>query len=217
MAVMTRRFAAISTHPARTLVVLALIVVAALLALRLWGPGDGGGKAPPGNLEGSTVGGPFTLVDERGAPVTSDSYAGQWRLIYFGFTFCPDICPTDSAKLAEGLRQVEASDPALAARVQPLFVSVDPARDTPAALAEFTDQFHPRLVGLTGTEAQVAAALKTFRVYAEKQPGATPGAYLVDHSALYYLFDPNGRPVAFLTPMTAGPADVAAMLKAHVR
>ncbi len=91
------------------------------------------------------------------------------------------------------------------------------ARDTPAALKEFTAQFHPRLLGLTGSEAQVADALKTFRIYAQKQPGATPDSYLMDHSALFYLFDPDGRPVAFLSPMTAGPNEVAAMLKAHVR
>ena len=197
------------------LLLLILLVAAALAGWHFLG--DKSEPAPRGNLEGSAVGGAFNLIDENGAPVTNDSFNGQWRLMYFGFTWCPDICPTDSAKLAAALKQIEAENPALAAKIQPIFVSVDPARDTPAALKEFTAQFHPRLLGLTGSEAQVADALKTFRIYAQKQPGATPDSYLMDHSALFYLFDPDGRPVAFLSPMTAGPNEVAAMLKAHVR
>lgn len=201
--------------PRSLLLAAALILGAAVLALAL--QNDGKPPPPPGNLEGSTVGGPYRLVSENGEPVTEASFPGQWKLYYFGFTYCPDICPTDAAKLAQALAAFEAADPARAAKVQPLFVSVDPERDTPQALREFTDAFHPRMVGLTGTAENSAAMLKAFRVFAQKQPGATPDTYLVDHSALYYLFDPENRPVAFLTPFTAGPDDVVAMLDRHVR
>ena len=172
--------------------------------------------APQGNLSGSAVGGPFTLQDESGNTVTSDSYDGKWRLMYFGFTYCPDICPTDTAKLAAGLKAFEAKHPAAAAKVQPLFVTVDPERDTPAALAEFTDQFHPRLVGLTGTRPQIDAALKAFRVYAAKVPGSVPEAYTFDHLAIIYLLDPKGRPVEFVAGSTATPEGIAAMLERFV-
>lgn len=172
--------------------------------------------APRGNLDGASVGGPFSLVDETGRAVTNDSYAGRWRLMYFGFTFCPDVCPTDAAKLAGGLRAFEKLDAARAARVQPLFVTVDPERDTPAALREFTDAFHPRLVGLTGTPEQVKAALSTFRVYANKAPGASPDSYLVDHFAAIYLFDPAGKPVAFIPGPEASADKVRDMLATYV-
>jgi protein SCO1/2 len=171
---------------------------------------------PAGNLDGAAIGGDFALVDERGRPVTSASYDGQWRLMYFGFTYCPDVCPVDAAKLGQGLRAFEASHPDAAARVQPLFVTVDPERDTPTALAEFTDNFHPRLVGLTGTPAQVEAALKAFRVYARRVPGATEGSYSYDHLAVFYLLDPEGRPVEFLAGPTATPEAIAAMLERFV-
>ena len=136
-----------------------LLAVAALAgaALFLLRPAS---DAPKGNLSGSAVGGPFTLTDETGAKVTSGSYKGLWRLMYFGFTYCPDVCPTDTAKLAAGLKLFEAKNPAAAAKVQPLFITVDPERDTPAALTEFTDQFHPRLVGLTGTRPEIDSVLK---------------------------------------------------------
>ena len=172
--------------------------------------------APQGNLSGSAVGGPFILQDESGTTVTSASYDGKWRLMYFGFTYCPDICPTDTAKLAAGLKAFEAKHPDAAAKVQPLFVTVDPERDTPAALAEFTDQFHPRLVGLTGTRPQIDAALKAFRVYAAKVPGAVPDAYTFDHLAIIYLMDPEGRPVEFVAGSTATPEGIAAMLERFI-
>jgi protein SCO1/2 len=188
------------------LLVLALGAGAALLLLRP-------APAPQGNLAGSSVGGPFTLTDETGRPVTSESFAGKWRLMYFGFTYCPDICPTDTAKLAQGLKLFEAKHPEQAATLQPLFVTVDPERDTPAALAEFTDSFHPRLLGLTGTREQVDAALKAFRIYAQKVPGTTADAYTYDHLAVVYLMDPDGRPVQFLAGPTATPQAIADMLE----
>jgi protein SCO1/2 len=171
---------------------------------------------PEGNLTGSSVGGPFTLVDETGRTVTSDSFAGQWRLMYFGFTYCPDICPTDTARLASGLKLFEAKHPDAESKVQPLFVTVDPERDTPAALAEFTDTFHPRLLGLTGSRAQIDAALKAFRIYARKVPGTAPDAYTYDHLAILYLMGPDGAPVQFIAGPAATPEAIAAMLERFV-
>ncbi len=190
---------------------LLLLVLAAAAGFLLLRP-----ASPQGNLEGASVGGPFTLIDETGRTVTSQSFAGRWRLMYFGFTFCPDICPTDTAKLAAGLKLFEAKHPKEAARLQPLFLTVDPERDTPAALAEFTNSFHPRLLGLTGTRAQVDAALKAFRIYASKAPGTTPDAYTYDHLAVFYLMDPDGRPVQFLAGPTATPQAIADMLERYL-
>jgi protein SCO1/2 len=192
-----------------------LLLAAALLALgAVWWLRPA--PVPQGNLTGSAVGGPFSLVDETGRRVTSDSFKGQWRLMYFGFTYCPDVCPVDTAKLAAGLKLFEAKHPKAARRVQPLFVTIDPERDTPAVLAEFTDSFHPRLLGLTGSRAEIDAVLKTFRVYANKVPGVTPGSYTFDHLANFYLMDPEGRPVQFMVGATATPEQVAAMLESFV-
>lgn len=199
----------------RSLPILAILLVAAALAVALALLRPSGSVR--GNLEGSAIGGEFALVDETGRPRRWSDFAGQWRLVYFGYTFCPDVCPVDTANLAAGLAAFEKAAPARGQRVQPIFITVDPARDTPAALAEFTAGFHPRLLGLTGSEAAIAETLKAFRVYARRVEGATEGSYLVDHMAVVYLFDPDGRPVAFLAGPDAAPQAVTAMLEAHVR
>lgn len=202
-----------SPHPVRKSSRLPLVLLALALALvaALWffRPDS----APKGNLTGASVGGPFSLVDETGAPVTNDSFDGKWRLMYFGFTYCPDICPTDTATMAAAVRMFEEKHPQEAKTLQPIFVTVDPERDTPAAVAEFTDAFHPRILGLTGSREQVDAALKTFRVYAAKVPGTVPEAYTYDHLAIFYLMDPKGRPVEFLASSTASPEQLLAMLE----
>ena len=192
---------------------LPLILLAAALALlaALWvfRPDT----APKGNLSDSAVGGAFSLVDENGAPVTNETFDGKWRLMYFGFTYCPDICPTDTAKMAAALRQFEEKHPKEAAKLQPIFITVDPERDTPEAVKEFTDTFHPRILGLTGSREQVDAALKTFRVYAAKVPGTTPESYTYDHLAIFYLMDPKGRPVEFRASATATPEELVGVLE----
>ncbi len=193
----------------------AILLVAAALAAALVVLRPAGGAR--GNLEGSAVGGEFRLIDETGRPTRWSDFAGRWRLVYFGYTFCPDVCPVDAANLGAGLAAFEKAAPARGAKVQPLFITVDPARDTPAALAEFTASFHPRLVGLTGSKEAIAETLKAFRVYARRVEGATEGSYLVDHMAVVYLFDPEGRPVAFLAGPDATPEAVTGLLEAHVR
>lgn len=190
------------------LLAVAVLLAGALVFLRP-------APAPQGNLSGSAVGGPFTLLDETGRTATSDSFKGQWRLMYFGFTYCPDVCPVDAAKLGKGFAAFEKAHPDAAKKVQPMFVTVDPERDTPEALTEFTNAFHPRLLGLTGTRAQTDDMLKRFRIYASKVPGVTPGSYTYDHLAVFYLMDPEGRPVEFIAASTATPEDVVAMLEKH--
>lgn len=166
----------------------------------------------PAVVPGVTVGGPFELVDHTGVPVTSGTYAGKYRLMFFGFTYCPDICPTELQVVATALDRL---DDATRARVQPLFVSIDPGRDTPAVLAEYVAQFHPAIVGLTGTAEQVDKAAKSFRVYYAKAPGGDAESYQMDHSTYTYLMGPQGE---FLTVFARGtsPEDMAATVAKFV-
>lgn len=172
--------------------------------------------AVEGNLAGSSLGGPFALIDQDGKQRTDTDFAGQYRLMYFGYTFCPDVCPTDVGLIARGLKAFEAAAPKRAARVQPLFITVDPERDDPAAMKAFVTAFHPRLVGLTGPPAAIDAARKAYGIYARKVETSDPENYLVDHFAVVYLFGPKGEPIAFL-PHGSTAAEVTAMLEAHVR
>ncbi|WP_310498593.1 SCO family protein [Sandarakinorhabdus sp.] len=173
--------------------------------------------APPGNLDGASIGGAFSLIDQTGRKVTDKDFAGQYRLIYFGYTFCPDVCPTDVAMMTKGLNAFAASNASDAAKVQPIFITIDPVRDTPAALAPFVAAFHPRLIGLTGTPAQIAAVSRTFGVYGKRMPGGDDQNYLMDHSAMLYLFGPDGAPIAFLPHQGLDAAQVRDMLATYVR
>ena len=182
------------------------LLPAALLALA--GCGQAVAPRPEPPLAGAKIGGPFALVDQDGRAVTDRSFAGKYRLMYFGYTFCPDVCPVDMANVGAGLKLLEKSDPAVAARVVPVFVTVDPERDTPAVLKEFTAAFHPRMVGLTGSPLAVAAAAKAYAVYAKKGATSPGGGYMMDHTRQVYLMDPDGRPLA-LVPSDQGPRAVA--------
>jgi protein SCO1/2 len=170
-------------------------LLAAAIALSLAGCSSEPAAAPP--LAGARIGGPFALIDQDGRPFTDRDLAGRYRIVYFGYTFCPDVCPVDVQNLSAGLKLVEAKDPALGRRIVPVFVTVDPARDTPAVLKQFVSAFHPRLVGLTGTPAAIAAAEKAYGIYAARGKGTADG-YLMDHSRQIYLFDPAGKPLALL-------------------
>ncbi|MGQ0589400.1 MAG: SCO family protein [Sphingosinicella sp.] len=170
---------------------------ALLIALLLGGCQAAPAGDPP--LKGATMGGPFTLTAMDGRRVSDTDFAGKYRLVYFGFTFCPDVCPTDLATIGAGLRRFEESDSERAARVQPLFISVDPARDTPPVIARYVAAFHPRILGLTGSEDEVARVARAHAIFYERQPPATPGGdYLVDHTRIIVLYGPQGEPVAIL-------------------
>eukprot|EP00741_Cyanophora_paradoxa_P014470 tig00020801_g13955.t1 len=138
------------------------------------------------------LGGRFQLLDHYGRTVTvPDSYLGDWLLIYFGFTNCPDICPDELEKLSQAVDIIDL-DEKLGPRVVPMFISIDPARDTVTQVATYVKEFHPRMVGLTGTVEQVREAAKAYRVYFSK--GEVVGEdYLVDHSIIMYLVDPEGN------------------------
>lgn len=171
------------------------------------------GPSPDGiDLRGAAVGGPFELTGEDGKPVRWDDFKGRYRTIYFGYAYCPDICPTDVQRAMAGLKLFERKHPELGKQIQPLFVSVDPGRDTPQVLTEFTDNFHPRLIGMTGDTGTLKQVAKTFATTfskGEPQPG---GGYLMQHQGLTYLFDPDGKPLGTL-PTDKGPEAVAAELE----
>ena len=176
-----------------------------LLALSLLLGACGGGQLGEPPLKGATIGGPFTLTDQNGKRVSDRDFDGRYRLVYFGYAYCPDVCPTDLAKLGVALRDLEKSDPALAARIAPIFITVDPERDTPQVIKRFVENFHPRLIGLTGSRAEVDKAVAGYRVYYKKQALAAGGGYLVDHTAITYLMGPKGEPLAALSQdMTPG-------------
>lgn len=178
---------------------------------------------PP--LAGARIGGPFTLTDASGTRVTDRSFAGRYRIMYFGYSFCPDVCPVDLNNLMLGLKAFERQDPARGAKIVPIFVTVDPERDTPAVLAAYVRQFHPRLVGLTGSAQDIRRVADAYVVQYQKQPGSSPDAYLMGHSNIAYLMGPDGAPIALLPVdkhVTAGvnegaPALVAEELAKWVR
>lgn len=167
-------------------------------------------------LAGARIGGPFTLVDQTGATVTDRDFAGRYRLMYFGYSYCPDVCPVDLQTLMQGLQRFERQNPALANRIAPIFVTIDPERDTPTVLRAYVTAFHPRLVGLTGSPAQIADVAKRFAVSYRKGEATKPGEYLVDHSRQAYLLGPDGAPIA-LVPQDETADAVAAELKRWVR
>lgn len=191
-----------------------LVTILCLLAGLALAACSGGDGEPP--LEGAAIGGPFTLTDQDGRPATDRDFAGRYRIMYFGFTHCPDVCPTDLAVIGQALRRFERSDPARAARVTPIFVSVDPERDTPAVLKDYVAVFHPRLVGLTGTPAQLADMTRRYGAYYAREPATGSGGYNVNHSRVAELIGPKGEPIALL-PYEKGAEAVAAELDRWVR
>ena len=192
-------------------------LAASTLALAI--PAACSAPPPEAPLAGAAIGGPFTLTDQTGKTVTWQSLRGRWVAIYFGYTFCPDACPTDVGALMRAVTAFAKADPDRAAKLQPVFVSVDPARDTPARMGEFAAAFDsgkgPKLLALTGTSSQVAQATKAFRVVAAKGPESA-GGYLMDHSRVVYLMDPDGKPID-MVPVDKGPDAANATLQKWVR
>ena len=174
-------------------------------------------RSEPPPLAGARMGGPFTLTAQDGRRVSSDQFAGKYRIVYFGYTFCPDVCPVDLQLITAALRQFEQRDPGRAERVQPIFITTDPARDTPEVLRAFVSHFHPRLIGLTGTPDEIGRVARAYGVYysaRDPQPGSRD--YLVDHNRVAVLYGPEGEPIAIL-PHDQGPSGVLAELDRWVR
>ncbi|NML07359.1 SCO family protein [Sphingomonas sp. G-3-2-10] len=164
------------------------------------GPAANSGRHNAIDIAGRTnIGAPFALTDQDGKTVRDTDFAGKYRLIYFGYTFCPDICPTDVQKIGLVMRTLDKEDPQLAAKVQPIFITIDPERDTPAVLKQFVSAFHPRLIGLTGPLPQISAVAKGYAAFFAKVPPAQPGgAYLMNHAAMVYLMGPRGEPLVIM-------------------
>jgi protein SCO1 len=194
-----------------------LLMVAAVAGGLLWHASDMLPQLGQTLVSGQiAVGGPYTLTDQDGQPRASTDFRGKYQLIYFGYTFCPDVCPVDARNIGLGLSAVEKSDPALGAKIVPIFISVDPARDTPAVLKSFVANFHPRMVGLTGSAVAIDAVAKEYAVYYKKGELTPGGGYMVDHARATYLMDPEGKPLALL-PQDQSPEAIAAEIKRWVK
>ncbi len=173
-------------------------------------------SAPTPPLQGARMGGAFSLIDQAGARRADTDFTGKYRIVYFGYTFCPDVCPVDVQQLMAGFKLFEKAAPERAVKVQPLFISIDPERDTPNALSQFVSAFHPRLIGLTGTPAEIADVAKRYAVFFQKGEQREKGAYLVDHSRMAVLYGPKGEAIAML-PHDGKPEAIAAELEKWVR
>ncbi len=166
--------------------------------------GKGGASGP------SVIGGPFKLIDQNGSPISDQDLKGRPFLVFFGFTHCPDVCPTTLFEVSELMRAMGQD----AERTAALFITVDPERDTPAALKDYLSSFDPHVRGATGDPAAIAAAEKAYRVYAKKVP-TDNGDYSMDHTALVYLMDKQGRFVAPFS-LKRRPEEAAAELRRYL-
>jgi protein SCO1/2 len=175
--------------PSRLKVYFALAVLAIAAGIGLFTLYQGATREAGTGTGQALVGGPFTLTDHNGRQVTDADFKGKYALIFFGYTYCPDVCPTELQVMTAALSQMGEK----ARSVTPVFISVDPERDTPEVLKSYVENFSPDLVGLTGSPEQVAAAAKAYRVYYAKSGKTDTPDYLVDHSSIIYLMDPQGR------------------------
>jgi len=153
----------------------------------------------------ANIGGPFALTNQDGKHVTDADYRGKYLLVYFGYTYCPDMCPTGLQSISRALDQLGSE----AAKVQPLYITIDPDRDTPAKLKDYIASFHPRIVGLTGSPPQIAAAAKAYQVYYKRGEQVDEHDYMMDHSSLIYLMNPDGKFITTFNEET----DPVAMVK----
>ncbi|HUB96481.1 MAG TPA: SCO family protein [Stellaceae bacterium] len=189
--------------------ILAFLVLAGVLVFvsGIWPGSEEGGVAS------IAIGGPFSLEAPDGTTVTDKTYRNQWQLIYFGYTLCPDACPTTLNAIAGALQQLGP----LANKVQPIFISIDPARDTPKVMGQYVKAFDPRIVGLTGSPDAIDSAARAFRVYVAKVPDKeAPNGYLMDHSSVIYVMRPgDGHFVATFTTDTSS-GEMAERLKKFI-
>ena len=164
-------------------------------------------RGAAGTVLASAIGGPFHLVDQNGKTVTNADLKGKWALVYFGYTHCPDACPTALNAISIALDDLGPKRDA----VRPVFITVDPERDTPEVLKSYVTAFDAPILALTGTPQEIAQAAKDYRVYYAKHP-EPGGDYAMDHSSVIYVMDPEGRFTATFTPENS-PEEIAARLK----
>ena len=195
------------TRRALTAFLLAVLVICGMLLYRLWME-----RVPQATVTGEAlVGGPFELTDHNGNKVTDQTYRGRMMLIYFGFTYCPDACPTALGVMSAALDKLDMA----ADRVVPILITVDPERDTPQVLKDYVSNFHPAMVGLTGTPEQIAQVAKAYRVYYQRAPGATAEDYLMDHTLMIYLMNGEGKFVKHFSPEVT-PDQIADEIRQHL-
>jgi cytochrome oxidase Cu insertion factor (SCO1/SenC/PrrC family) len=165
----------------------------------------------PISIGTALVGGPFTLTDHTGRKVTDKDFRGHYMLVFFGYTYCPDICPTELQVMSAALDNLGAK----ADDIQPIFITFDPQRDTPEVLKQYVSNFHPRLVGLTGTPEEIAVAAKAYRVFYNRLENTSgPDTYLMDHSTITYLMDKQGKFLKHFSYSTDAAALAQALEKA---
>ena len=157
------------------------------------------------------VGGPFTLVNQDGETVTEETYRGKYMLIYFGFTFCPDVCPTELGIMSAALDRLGDK----AEKVQPIFITIDPERDTPEVMARYVKLFNPRLAGLTGTPEQIADVAKAYHVFYRKAEDESSTEYTMDHSSIIFLMGPDGEYLKLFPPQTP-PDKMAEAIESYI-
>lgn len=184
------------------LIVLAGLVIGAAAALTIFPEARQAlfSASGPQTTGKALVGGPFTLTDETGKKVTDQDFRGRYTLVFFGFTSCPDICPASLQLISAVLGNLGAK----ADRITPIFISVDPERDTPEKLGQYVKSFDPRIVGLTGTPEEIAAVAKAYKVYYKKVPNPdSPANYGMDHTSILYVMGPDGSYLTHFTPTTS--------------
>jgi len=165
-----------------------ILLIAMVLGGLAWNLGDQTGAGQVFTSGEASIGGPFTLTDQNGATRTDKDFHGRWTLVYFGYTRCPDVCPLTLEMIGDTLTRLGPK----ANKITPVFITVDPARDTPPVLKQYVAAFGKSFVGLTGTQQQIDRVAKEYRVYAKKHP-LPGGDYGMDHSSEIYLMDPNGN------------------------
>ena len=190
---------------------LAVLALAAAYSFGFW-PFAGKLETVAESQGQALVGGPFSLVDHTGARVTDADFAGRSKLMFFGYTYCPDMCPLGLATMAAAYDRLTPEEQA---RVVPIFVTVDPERDTVAAIADYVDLFHPQMVGLTGTTEETDAAARAYRVYYRKAESESAADYLVDHSTFTYLMDGENHYVTHFGH-DAQPDDLVEGIRRHL-
>lgn len=178
------------------------LIALAWVGLEIWTSGK------MGTSRANLVGGPFELIDHNGKTVTDKDFSDQFKLIYFGYTYCPDVCPTELLEMTEALNIIGAD----ADKIKPLFITIDPERDTVEIMKAYQEHFYPTFSNLTGTQEQIDVAAKAYRIYYKKASSGETTEYLMDHTSLIFLMAPNGD---FLTHFNfeATPEQIAKGIK----
>jgi cytochrome oxidase Cu insertion factor (SCO1/SenC/PrrC family) len=207
-----------SRPPYLTLAVFAVVAAIAVAVLWYVAPTPGNDKPTITSSGTADIGGPFTLTDNTGRRVTDKTYAGKYMLVYFGYTYCPDTCPTELSLMSRAVDQLGKD----ASAVQPIFITIDPERDTVKEMADYVSHFGSSLVGLTGTPEEIASVAKAYRVFYQKvaqhtEDGAKadPGGYLMNHSSFIYLMGPDGAYIDNFAPGTT-PQDMAKRIRSII-